>query len=238
MNEAGALELKAAAPSAKDGHVVALNVEVPRDALKLVRTVVFHFSMGAVWQSRSVPLQGTTASVATDAPELQWWAELFGENDAQLVVLGSEGAPLTATPPAPMVSATPGPPPAPVAEPMVTKSASGGGVRTASFFVLGGAAVAGGVGAFFGVRSSSGFASISGATRDAEGRITGLTEREAQTRGAQAAADGTIANILFVSAGVVAAAGVVMLVVGGPSDDAKVSLAPAPGGLLVTGRFP
>jgi hypothetical protein len=240
VNEAGALELKAAPVSANAGRLTALNVEVPKDALKLVRTLVFHVSINSPWSARTVPLEGGKASTPVDATEVQWWAELLGENDAQLVVLGSEANPLVATPPAPMVSATAAPPPPPAAEPAVTRRAegSGGGVRTASFFVMGGAVVAAGVGAFFGVRSSTALSSISGATRDDQGRITGLTEREAATRGAAAATDGLIANILFVSAGVVAAAGIVMFIVGGPETPAKVALAPAFGGLTLSGSFP
>ncbi|MFT3712256.1 MAG: hypothetical protein QM817_31815 [Archangium sp.] len=239
VNEAGALELKAAAVSASNGRLTALNVEVPKDALKLVRSLVFHISINAPWSTRTVPLEGGKASTPVDATEVQWWAELLGENDAQLVVLGSESNPLVATPPAPMVSATAPPPLPPSAEPVVTKSASSGGaVRTASFFVMGGAVVAAGVGAFFGVRSSTALGSITGATRDDQGRITSLTEREAAARGAQAASDGLIANILFVSAGVVAAAGIVMFIVGGPETPARVTLAPALGGFALSGSFP
>lgn len=239
--ETGALELKQLPPGTRDGRVVALNVEVPKDPLKLTRSLVFHFMLGGAWQTKTATLDAGKASVSTDAgePEVKFWVELFGDNEAQLVVLGSESAPVLATPPAPMVSATPPPPPTPVVEPIVTKAASsGGGVRTASYFVLGGAVVAGGVGAFFGIRNSTTLGSITGATRDADGRITGLTEREAQTRGAQAATDGAIANVMFVSAGALAAAGVVMFIVGGPETPAKVSLAPAPGGVLVSGSFP
>lgn len=237
--ESGALEIKQLQPTAKDGRVVALNVEVPKDPLKQARTLVLHVLISGSWQLRNAPLEGGKASTAVDGTEVQWWAELFGDNEAQLVVLGSESAPLVATPPAPMVSATPPPPPSPVVDPVIGKSSSsGGGVRTASYFVVGGAAVAAGVGAYFGIKSSSALASINGATRDADGRITGITEREAQTRGVQAAADGTVANVLFVSAGALAAAGVVMFIVGGPETSTKVSLAPSPGGVLVSGSFP
>lgn len=237
--ETGSLEIKQLLPTAKDGRVVALNIEVPKDPLKHVRSLVFHFSSANGWQTRPATLDGGKASVSVDGTEVQWWVELFGENEAQLVLLGSESAPLVATPPAPMVSATPPPPPSPGVDPIVGKStSSGGGVRTASYFVVGGAAVAAGVGAYFGIRSSTALGSITSATRDADGRITGITEREAQTRGAQAAADGTIANVMFVSAGALAAAGVVMFIVGGPETKTKVSLAPSPGGVMVSGSFP
>ncbi|MFO0595687.1 MAG: hypothetical protein U0228_10290 [Myxococcaceae bacterium] len=239
VTEAGALEIKPRPPEVRERRIVGLSVEVPRDAMKLVRSVVFHLSLGAVWQDKPLALTNGTASVATDGAEVQWWVELIGDNQAQLVTLGTPDAPLTATPPPPVVTAPP--PPTPVAEPVVTKpvdTGSGGGVRTASYVVLGGAVVTAGVGVAMGVMSNSALSSITQAQRNAQGQITGLTEREAVARGQQAATQGTIANICFVGAGVLGATGVVMWLVGGPSAPTKVSLAPAAGGAVISGSFP
>ena len=115
----------------------------------------------------------------------------------------------------------------------MTATSQGGGVRTASFVVLGGALAGAGVGAVFAIKSSGEFASIEKATRNEAGVITGLTEQQAVAAGANAARDGTIANACFIGAGALAVGGVVMWLVGAP-----VVVTPAPGGVVVSGRFP
>jgi hypothetical protein len=160
----------------------------------------------------------------------------MGENEAQLALVGSQATPQMTAPPPPaaVVLAPPPPPPAvlmPASE--VAATTSGGSVRTASYFVVGGAAVAAGVGAAFGVLSSAGFSKLQQAQRDEAGVISGLTERQANTIAADAARDGTIANACFIGAGALAVGGALMFFLGAP-----VSVAPTPGGVVVSGRLP
>jgi hypothetical protein len=236
VNEAGALELKALEPGVSGRRVTALSVAVPKDALKLARSIIFHFDAGAGLKAVPAPLAEGRATISIDAADARWWAEVTGENDAQLVLVGSDAAPLTAAPPAPVAVDTPPPPPPIVEVPAVSKPAAGSPLRTVSFVVGGLAVAAAGTGAFFGLRSSSALQSISSAQRNGAGQIIGLTEREAVMRGAQAATDGVIANALFIGAGVLAATGVVLFFIGGDGAS-SVALTPAPGGLVVSGSF-
>lgn len=231
VSELGALEFRPGRVDANAGKVTALTVELGRDPLKMARSVVFHVRSGATWKATPSPLSEGKATLAVSDAEVSWWAELLGDNDAQLVLIGSEETPQVASPPAP-VALVPGTTLAPPPPPMVTAAAPGSPVRTASYVVLGGAVVAAGVGAVFGIKSSGGYASIQNAERDANGVITGLTESRAAAVGAEAARDGTIANACFIGAGALAVGAVVMWIAGAP-----VAVAPTPGGVVVSGRF-
>jgi hypothetical protein len=200
--------------------------------MKMARSVVFHLRDGASWKATSVVLSAGKATLAVDSVEVSWWAELLGEADVQLALVGSETAPQVAVPPAPLVLA-PTPPLPPPAPPLVTASSSGAPVRTASYFVLGGAVVAAGAGAIFGVKSSAAFSQIDKVQRDGNGVITGLTETQAQALGTGAARDGTVANACFIGAGALAVGGALMWWLGAP-----VAVAAGPGGVVVSGRLP
>jgi hypothetical protein len=231
--EVGALELKAAPPQTSATRVTGLTVEVPKDGLKLARTVVFHVDDGAGWKTLPATLADGRASVAVDAALVRWWAELVGDNDAQLVLLGSEAAPQAAAPPPPVVL-TPTVTPTPDVAPVVTAPASKGSpVRTASYFVLGGAVVSAGVGVIFGLKSSGEYSQLANVQRDTNGTITGLTEVQANATASAAARDGTVANACFIGAGALAVTGALMWWLGAP-----VAVAPTPGGVAVAGTFP
>jgi hypothetical protein len=231
VTDQGPLEFRAGKPETTSAAVTSLSVEVGRDQLKLARSVVFHVREGAGWKATPMPLTAGKASLSVNGAEVSWWAELIGDADAQLVLLGSEATPQIASPPAPLVLA---PPPLNPPPPMVTTTTTtGGGVRTASYVVLGGAMIAGGVGLVFGLKSSGEFASIDKAQRNEAGVITGLTEQQAAAAASGGARDGTIANACFIGAGALAVGGVVMWLVGAP-----VVVTPGPGGVVVSGRLP
>jgi hypothetical protein len=236
VNEQGSLQFREGKAETTATRVTSLSVELSRDPLKMARAVVFHVREGPAWKAIPVTLRDGKATLTVDAAEVSWWAELMGENEAQLALVGSQATPQMTAPPPPaaVVLAPPPPPPAvlmPASE--VAATTSGGSVRTASYFVVGGAAVAAGVGAAFGVLSSAGFSKLQQAQRDEAGVISGLTERQANTIAADAARDGTIANACFIGAGALAVGGALMFFLGAP-----VSVAPTPGGVVVSGRLP
>ena len=87
-----------------------------------------------------------------------------------------------------------------------------------------------------GVMSNDARARVNGAARDDLGRITDLTQREAAALETSALSQATVANVLFGVGGGLAAAGVVLIILG-PSGEPAVALSPAPGGVVVTGSF-
>lgn len=93
-----------------------------------------------------------------------------------------------------------------------------------------------GVGLVLGLMSNDARAKVTNAPRDDLGRVTGLTQREASALEASARGQATVANVLFGVGGGLAAAGVVLIILG-PSAEPAVALSPAPGGVVVTGSF-
>ncbi len=231
--EKGALELRAGPAVSTADSVESVAVEVAKDPLSMARGVRFHVQgPGGAWRTVDAALKDGKATLGTRAPEVRWWAELLGDNEAQLALVGSEAAPQVDRPPAPVAAALPPPvKPPPVDVPAVTSRSSP--LRPVSFAVLGGALVAGGLGGFFGWRSSDAFGQLNRALSASTGTVTGLTERQAYELNASGKQNATIANALFISAGALAVGGVVLWWLGAP-----VELAPAPGGVMVSGSFP
>ena len=102
--------------------------------------------------------------------------------------------------------------------------------------VLAAGAVAAGVGAVFGIQASDARTRVAGAERDGLGRVTSITQRDAQALETTARSQATLANVLFGVGGGLAAAGVVLIIIG-PDSAPSVALSPAPGGVLVSGSF-
>lgn len=205
---------------------------VVKDRLQLGKVVRFHSRAGAApWAVADVVPTNGKATLPGAPTDVSWWAELLGDNETQLALVGTEAAPQVERPPQ-AVAAAPTPPPAPppeVVAPVMKTSA----LRPVSYGVLAAAAVAGGVGAYFGVTSSSAFSQLRTAARDGSGRVTSLTEKQAYELSASGRQSGTIANALFIGAGALGVTAVVLWFAGAP-----VAVAPAPNGVLVSGRFP
>jgi hypothetical protein len=68
--------------------------------------------------------------------------------------------------------------------------------------------------------------------------ITTMTQREAVDKENSANGLATAANVMLITGGVLAATGIVLVIAGGPADDAKVSLAPAGLGAVLTAKLP
>lgn len=212
-------------PSAEleDGAVKWLVVTVRKDVLRLVRAVRFHVGEEVF----DVAVTQGVARTPVPGPSASWWAEALSDRKGVLLTLDAR---VDGRGPGEAVVAT--------SPEVVTQALSGGGAwrRPLGGALLGAGAVAAGIGVAFGVLSSGARAQVTGATRDDEGRVTSLTQRQAAELEAQSRSQATVANVLFVSGGVLAAAGVVFIVIG-PDAAPVASLTPAAGGVVLSGSF-
>lgn len=150
-------------------------------------------------------------------------------------------------PPPVVAKNDPPPPPPPAAKkddpaidawaemPSTTKTAPPPPTRIAGIAVAGAGVVAAGVGVVFGVMASATAAKITGAEKDASGRITGLTRTDALALDAQQRSQATIANILIISGAALAAGGATLIILS--TRDTQVALVPQAGGAAVVGSF-
>jgi len=201
------------------GRVRSVSVTIEKDVLRLAKSVRFHLEGSEVVV---VPLTGGTATTEVGRPTVSWWAEVLTERKAVLLEVGSAAQPRVEGEVA--------------AETVKTAPAAGGWRRPTGFGVLGAGAVAAGVGVFLGLQANEARAKVAAATRDELGRITSLSQRDAMALEASSRANATTANVLFGVGGALAAAGVVLIILG-PSGEPTVALSPMPGGVLLTGAF-
>jgi hypothetical protein len=213
-----------------DGLVRSVKVTIEKDVLRLARAVRFHFKVNGVEQRSEVPLTAGRAVAPVGKPSATWWAELLNERGGVVQELGSAERPREEwTGESPLAKGTPG---------VESGAGSGGWRRPVGIAVLGAGAVAAGIGVALGVQANAARAKVNDASRDELGRVTSLTQREAQALETSARSQATIANVLFGVGGGLAAAGVVLIILGpGSSDEPTVALSPAPGGLTVSGTF-
>ncbi len=207
-------------------------VQVTKDTLRLIKKVRFVLLEGPEPTTREVVPEGGSALVALAASRVQWRAELLGKADAVLLELG----PFTAGLPAEKPVASPT-----TLETSVTTTtaaaASGPPWRPIGYAVAGGGVLAAGLGVLFGVLSSQARGRITGAMVDGAGLTTSITQRDAAESERVARSQATIANALFVTGGVLVAAGVVFFIVGAPASPESVSFSVGPSGLSVWGHF-
>lgn len=207
----------------ENGEVKSLSVTVQKDVLRLVRSARFHVAE----QTFEVPLNQGVATTPATGKTVTWSVELIGDRKAVLLVTEprTEGATTTA-----VTDLTP-------AVTTVTSPEPGGGWRRPfGGVLLGAGAAAAGIGVVFGVLSNSSRAQVTGATRDEQGRVVSLTQREAAALESNARTQATVANVLFVTGGALAATGVVFLIIG-PDQAPVAKLSPAAGGLMLSGSF-
>lgn len=239
--------------------ITAVQLTVTNDPLKLAREVRFHLEVDGAKSERDVPLTSGGAAAPVSGRRVAWWAELLGEKKAALLSVGTVGEPRieeVAAPKGPSRRPEPEPKPElkPAPEPVgqVTVPAPRPAAdeplsewtapprpmpagRVAGLIIAGGGVAAAGVGVAFGVMANATAAQVTSATTDPAGRITSLTQRQALALDAQQRTQATLANVFLVSGAVLAAGGVTLALVS--RDAAEVALAPAPGGLSLTGRF-
>lgn len=242
------LELKALEPELAGGKIFRLRVQVVNDPLKLVKKVRFFLLREGRVSAVDVAADAKELGVLAGAPQVSWWAHALGPYDATVLELFSEKSPRVdgkteeLKQPAPLAELTPAPAPAaaPVAsaEPLIeqTPSRPMSGKRLASFGLVAAAAVSFGVGLALGISASGLRARVDNAPRDGSGLTVGLTQREALELDAAQRTQAAVANVLFVGAGVLAAAGVTLFVLS-LGDDGQVAVLPAANGLVFSGSF-
>lgn len=212
-----------------DGLVRSVKLVIEKDVLRLARSARFHFKVDGVEQRLEAPFTGGKASVPILKPAVAWWAEVLSERKGVLLEVGSEQQPR---------EESTGSAPAAVASAGVDSAGptAGGWRRPTGIALLSAGAVAAGVGVVFGFQSVDARARVTNATRDGEGRVTTVTQREAVALEASARSQATVANVLFGIGGAFAATGLVLIILG-PSGEPAMALSPVPGGVVVSGSF-
>ncbi|MDX2013579.1 MAG: hypothetical protein SFW67_25525 [Myxococcaceae bacterium] len=220
---------------------VELAVTVRRDTLRLVKRV--RFLVGETGP-REVAVENSAAKLIIEAPVGSWRVELLGARDAVLLQQGPFDEPggstsAAATKPAPV----PPQPPAEAVAPSTSAAAvearssppPNGWMRPTAWALVGVAVVASLVGLGLGVDANTTRQRLTGLIPNEAGLIVGLTQRDALAQEAAARGQAIAANGLFIGAGVLAAAGVVLFILGAPEE--RVSVGFSPNGVLVQGSF-
>lgn len=89
----GGLKAEQLTPEIKDGKVSGLYISVEGDVTTLLKTARVHLRLDAApWTVKDVPVQPTTTAEA-GGKVVKWWVEFLGDNDAVLLVLGSQEEP-------------------------------------------------------------------------------------------------------------------------------------------------
>ncbi len=215
-------------PSAEleDGAAKWVVISAAKDVLRLARVARFHLGAEVV----EVPFVSGQAKTPVVGPVVSWWAEVLSERKGVLLQLGSAETPRVDGA-APGVAAVTAP-----VELAVTTAPGGGWRRPVGAALLAAGAVTVGVGVAFGVLAQGARARVTDAARDEAGRVTSLTQRDAKALEASAQTQATVANVLFVTGGVLAAGGLVLVLVG-PDAAPSVTLAPTAGGAVLSGSF-
>jgi hypothetical protein len=94
-----------------------------------------------------------------------------------------------------------------------------------------------GVGGVFGFLSNQAKSKIDNAATNAQGQVTGITQKDAYALDATVRTDATIANLGFVLGGALVGTGVVLFLVGGSASPSSVSLAPVGNGVVFSGTW-
>ena len=226
-----------ATPSAevKNGEVRAVAVTMSKDILRLARGVRFHLRVDGAERSEEVALVGSRAEAKAGGPRVSWWYEVLGTHQRVLLEGGSATAPREESADGALASGE-------TAGVSGAAPPSSGWLRPTGWGLLGAGVVAGGVGVVFGLMANGARSTVLNAEKNANGLVTGLTQREAAALEQQARTNATLANVLWGVGGALAATGVVFILLGGgdgapASSGPEVSIAPGPGGVSVWGRF-
>lgn len=212
------------------GLVQAVKVLVDKDLLRLARIARFHLDLEGKKSIVDVPITAGKAETPVQKVGVSWWAEVLSDRKGVLFTVASEDkprrdgevqAPVAVTGPLQVETSAPVP---------------GGWRRPTGFVLLGAGAVAAGIGVVLGVQANAARARLTNATRDDQGRVTGITQAEAGPLEAGANTQASVANVLFGVGGALGAAGVVLVIMG-PSEQPTIALSPAPAGVFVSGHF-
>jgi hypothetical protein len=230
VSEATPMVFTATPESTPEGLV--LQAKLSADPMTLARKVRFHLKpQNGSWAVTDKPLTAGAASLTAGPGRFEWWAELLGEQDATLFTAGSEGKPFADGASLEPVAVAP-PTDVPV---IVTPQASSSRVHPAAWVCFAGAGATAIGGVVAGVMSRGNNGRVDNAPKDADGFVTGLTQRQAAGLREQARTQAVAANVLFGAAAALAGTGAVIWIFSG-SD--KVALVPGPGGVVVVGALP
>ena len=121
----------------------------------------------------------------------------------------------------------------------MTKSSGGGmsGGRIAGIGMMAGGAVVAGLGVVFGVMADSSRKRIENAATNAQGQVTGITQKEAYQLDASVRTNATLANVMYGVGGALVAGGLVLFLVSGGPSSSSVAVAPAGTGVAVFALF-
>jgi hypothetical protein len=206
-----------------------LSVAVQNDSLQMAQTLkLFYRPKGGSWESRTDPAKPEPYEVGVNAEVVEYYAQLLGPNDATLIELGSEAAPLVAEPKAKLEQV------------VVVKEVESRPLSTTRKLSIGvmGVGVATIIGAIAaGAVSSTARNEIENPQRDEQGRPIGMTpeklsELQSRTTGAAIAS-----NVLWVSGGILAGLGLVLFIADPGGGAAKIAVSPSAGGVMASGEF-
>ena len=219
----GPTTLELSAEPAQDGTLT-LIITVSKDVYRAAKKARVHVEgQPDVVQ----PLDHGVARVSLPVQAARWSAQALGDRD-QVLLESAERSDGQVTP-----VATPEAPPAPVSVVQTPVAPTLTWRRPLGIALLGAGVAAVVTGSIFGVLSSEGRARL---TPGADGVISAVTQRDAASLAASVQLQATVANALFISGGVLAAAGLVFTILG-PAEAPVVALSPTPGGMVVHGAF-
>lgn len=231
----GALVVAPRDPLAQGGKVKQVSLQVKSDPLKWAQAARIHVKQAdGSWKPADVAITDGVAKADAEGATVEFWAEVHDGQKNQLLFVGSSIRPVKQSAPAEVAEA---PKPAPAPEPekpaavaaapsataasaqpapaaavevSETPKSSSSALRTVSYPVFGLGVVAAAVGIYFGASANAARTSI--LADQMAGTMTAqmLYDRD-QTRIGQA----TAANALFITAGVLAVAAIVMFIAGG-----------------------
>ena len=214
------LSVEAADPMAANGQVKAVVLVIHDAALKLATQV--RLNANGTSSTVPVPADGKVIAPITPGTQVKYWADVLGPSGATLISIGAPTAMLVAQAPASAPLAL-------TAEAPVDHS----GLRPYSYAV-GGAGVALLAGsAYFALGAGSDRSKLANATKDASGRVTGLSQADAFSLYSEGNSRASTAVFLGATGAAVLAAGVGLWIYSRP-----VAVVPTPSGVAVAGRFP
>jgi len=219
---AGSLRFEVAPARAKPGMVETVAVKVASDPLSQARKVRFWLKVGdAPWKEAVVPVVEGRASVPAGAPAVSFWAELLGDADGQLMLIGTREKPIILKAPA-------------GADPLLSSSGPAldlGGYRPFAVAAGGCGLVAAAVGALFGAKAASINPQLAAWAQ--QHPVTSVRQVDAQKLVDEANTNAVIADGLFGAAAVLGATGAVLWFV---EPEKAPGPAAGPGGLRVDVR--
>ncbi len=236
--EAAAMIFTAVPEAAPDA--LTLRAKLSADPSTLARKVRFHLKDEAgAWKITDKPFASGAATLTVGPGRFAWFAELLGEQDATLFSVGSEEKP-QADGSARVASVAPvvvTPPPSDV--PMVgAPQRPSSRVNPAAWVCFAGAGATAIGGVVAGVLSRGANSRVDNATKDSEGFVSGMTQREAANLRSQAKTEAIAANVLFGAAVALAGTGTAIWVFSSSSGSSSVAFVPSPGGIVAVGAFP